>query len=335
MAPSELKPAPLPPVDTRIASAFAHASILFPGIGIFVPVILWSYRRKYSLFVRNQALQALVFQLLQWIWIQLIALIVFLVVFVYASISTANHLTPEVYSNRMLTSIIASVVVIAICWFSYLLFGVIGAVVCLTGHNFRYPLLGNWIDRYTAGNQNLSSEPKGIEATITDDISGNETIDTATGITNREYQLIASVSHASILIPLVGFLVPFFLATMDKEKSQQNRFQVMQALTFQLLGQVINFLLFGCQLVMVFSVGIPIVLMNLGGQLLTSEPVVFVVGLIIILLMLTNFFILLVMPLLATFGIIASVQVLRGKKYHYPILGRKLAKKWVHDNALS
>ncbi len=159
MAPSELKPAPLPPMDARIASAFAHASILIPGIGIFVPVILWTYRKKYSHFVRNQTLQALIFQLLQWIWIQLIALVVFFAVFIYASISTASHLTPEVYSSRMLTAMVASSIVIAIGWFIYLLFGVIGAVVCLSGRNYRYPWLGRWIDKFVAGMQGISSEP--------------------------------------------------------------------------------------------------------------------------------------------------------------------------------
>ncbi len=319
MAPSELKPAPLPPMDARIASAFAHASILIPGIGIFVPVILWSYRKKYSHFVRNQALQALIYQLLQWIWIQLIALVVFFVVFIYATISTASHLTPEEYSSRMLTAMVASCIVIAIGWFIYLLFGVIGAVVCLSGRNYRYPWLGRWIDKFVAGTQGISSEP-----------GNNAELNSAAvpeSIANREDQLIAAVSHAAILIPLMGFLVPFILATMDKEKSQQNRFQVMQSLIFQLLGQVINFVLFGCQLVMVIIIEIPMVLMNLGGQLLTSEQVILGIGLVVIILTLINFFILLVMPLLATFGIIASVQVLRGKIYYYPILGRMLAKR--------
>ena len=280
-------------MNARISSAFAHASILLPGIGIFVPVILWSYRKKYSHFVRNQALQALIFQLLQWIWIQLIALVVFFVVFIYASISTASRLTPEVYSSRMLTAMVASCIVIAIGWFIYLLFGVIGAVVCLSGRNYRYPWLGRWIDKFVAGTQGISSEP------------GNNAEPNSAAvpesIANREDQLVAAVSHAAILIPLMGFLVPFILATMDKEKSQQNRFQVMQSLIFQLLGQVINFVLFGCQLVMVIIIGIPMVLLNLGGQLLTSEPVILGIGLVVIFLTLINFFILLVTPLLSHF----------------------------------
>jgi uncharacterized Tic20 family protein len=319
MALSELKPTPLLPMDARIASAFAHASILLLGIGILVPVILWSNRKKYSHFARIQTLQALIFQLFQWIWIQLLSLVVFFVVFLYASISTASHLTPEDYSNRMLIALIASIIVIAIGWFFYLVFGIIGAVVCLSGRNYQYPWLGRWIDKYISMNQGISSgavqraEPH--SAVIPD------------SITDREDQLVAAVSHSAILIPLMGFLVPFILATMDKAKSQQNRFQVMQSLIFQLLGQVINFVLFGCQLVMVFSLGIPMVKLNLDGQFIMNEPVMLGFGLIIIFLLLIDFFILLVTPLLGTLGIIASVQVLRGKEYHYPILGRMLAKR--------
>jgi uncharacterized Tic20 family protein len=319
MAPSELMPDSFPTINARLTSAFTHASILVPGIGIFVPVILWSYRKKFSHFVRNQALQALIFQLLQWIWVQLIALIVFLVVFIYASISTASHLTPEVYSSRMLTAIIVSCIVIAICWFIYMFFGVIGAIVCLTGRNYRYPWLGHRIDKYVARTQGISSD-------LSLGTAQQSAVDPESN-TVREDQLVAAVSHAAILIPLMGFLVPFFLATMDKEKSKLNRFQVMQSLIFQLLGQVINFVLFGCQMVLVLIIGIPIVLLNFDGQLFTSEPVILGLGLLIIFLLLINFFILLVTPLLATLGIIASVQVLRGKMYHYPILGRILAKR--------
>jgi uncharacterized Tic20 family protein len=306
-------------MNTRIVTAFAHFSFLIPGIGILVPVILWTFRKKHSKFVRNQTLQAMVFQLLQWIWIQLITLIVFFVVFINASISTASHLTPEVYSSRMLTVFIVSSIVISIGWFIYLIFGVIGAVVCLSGRNFRYPFLGRWIDQFVAENQGRFSEP-----------GNNAEPNTAAvpeSIANREDQLVAAVSHAAILIPLIGFLVPFILVTMDKEKSQQNRYQTMQSLIFQQLGQVINLVLFGCQLVMVLGIGVPLALLNSIGQLFTSEPLIVVAALIVIFLMLINFFILLAMPLLATFGIVASVQVLRGKEYHYPILGKMLAKR--------
>ena len=319
MTPSKLMPDSFPPMGARITSTFAHASILLPGIGILVPVILWSNRKKYSHVARNQTLQALIFQLFQWIWIQLLSLVVFIAVFIYASISTASHLTPEVYSNRMLTAIVASIILIAIGWFIYLLFGVTGAVACLSGRNYRYPWLSRWIDQYIARNQVVSYDPdQGAEP---------KSAVVQESINDREDQLVAAVSHAAILIPFMGFLVPFILVTMDKEKSLQNRFQVMQSLIFQLLGQVINFVLISCQMVMVLIIGVPIVLLNFDGQLFTSEPVILGIGLIVIFLLLINFFILLVTPLLATLGIIASVQVLRGKMYHYPILGRMLAKR--------
>jgi len=314
-------------MDARIISAFAHASILLPGIGIFVPVVLWSFRKKYSNFVRNQALQTLIFQLFQWIWIQLITLFVFMSVFTYASISTASHLTPEVYFNRMLTASILSILTIVTGWMVYQLFGVIGAVICLTGRSFKYPLIGHWIAKYVSSFHKKSLDPI-LDMEFMDLASATSgQIPDAISFEDREDRLVAAAAHGSILILVLGFLAPLILAMMDKEKSLQNRFQVLQALLFQGIGQVIIFVLSGCQLIMAVSIGVPMALFDYVAQTSSSEPIILGIGLLIIFLMAINVFILLITPLLATLGIIASVQVLRGKQYHYPILGRWLAKK--------
>jgi uncharacterized Tic20 family protein len=314
-------------MDARIVSAIAHASIIFPGIGILVPVIIWSFRKKYSNFVRNQALQALVFQLVQWIWIQLITLLVFSAVFIYALISTASRLTPAIYSGRMLTASLISILAIAIGWVFYLLFGVIGSVVCLSGRSFQYPLLGNWIHKYVSrlnGNSTVQVQDKEYKDLVTrsegqfQDAIGNEL---------REDQLVAAAAHGSILIPILGFLVPLILALFDKEKTSISRFQVLQALIFQMIGQVSTFVLFGCQLIMTVGIGGPLALFNSAGQTYPNEQVLLGIGSLIILLMAINAFVLLISPLFATLGIIASVQVLRGKQFHYPFLGSWLVKR--------
>jgi uncharacterized Tic20 family protein len=309
-------PVHLPSKDSRIISSLAHASILLPGIGIFVPLLLWCFRKKYPDDVQKQALQALIYQLLQWIYIQLVALLVMLIIFLIAFISSGSHLSPEAYSNRMLITGLISIAVIVTAWIVYTFFGLIAAVLCITGKDFVYPILGGWIEKRIANNP-ASFVP------INDQSPKKTTF-------NQEYEenlFMAAVAHGSILIPVIGFFVPLVLVLFDKDKPLPARFQDLQALIFQIFGQVVIFLLFGCQMIMVASIAIPLAQFGHTGLAPTNKVVIIGIWLLILLFMAINIFILLLTPALATLGIIASVQVLKGRPYHYPFLGKWLSKR--------
>jgi uncharacterized Tic20 family protein len=306
----------LPSKDSRIISSLAHASILLPGIGIFVPVLLWCFRRKYPDEVQKQALQALIFQLLQWIFIQLVALLVMLIIFLIAFISSGSHLSPEAYSNRMLITGLISISVILIAWIVYTFFGLIAAVVCTTGRDFDYPILGGWIEKH------ITNKPASF-VPINDQSSKKTT-------SNQEYKenlFIAAVAHGSIMIPVIGFFVPLVLVLFDKDKPLPARFQDLQALIFQIFGQVVIFILFGCQMIMGASIAIPLAQFGHTGLAPTNKVVIIGIWLLILLFMAINIFILLLTPALATLGIIASVRVVMGNQFHYPILGNWLYKR--------
>jgi uncharacterized Tic20 family protein len=60
-------------------------------------------------------------------------------------------------------------------------------------------------------------------------------------------------------------------------------------------------------------------------QAVASAALLIITGLIVLVLFLITTINLLTMPLLATLGIIASFQVIKGKEYCYPVLGRRLS----------
>jgi uncharacterized Tic20 family protein len=313
---SDLIPDQFSSDKSGIITAFAHASILLPGVGIFVPLLLWCFRKKYPDNVQKQALQALIFQLLQWIYIQLVVLLVMLGVFLAAFIFSASHLSPDAYSGRMLIAGLISIGVIVIAWIVYIFFGLIAAVVCITGRDFGYPILGRWMEKHIANN------PANF-------VSRNDQPSKIT-TSNQEYEenlLIAAVAHGSILIPVIGFIVPFVLVLFDKDKPLPARFQDLQALIFQIFGQVVIFILCGCQMIMGASIAIPLAQFGQTGLAPTNEVVILGIWLLILLFMAINIFLLLFTPALATFGIIASVQVMRGRQFRYPILDNWLAKR--------
>ncbi len=313
----------LPSINDRWISALAHASVLLPAVGIFVPVVLWAKREQNSQYARFQTIQALLYQLLQWVWIQIIAIIIFTGLFIFAFITAGSHLTPEVYSNRMLTASLASSTAIALGWGAYQIVGLIGGLICLAGRNFEYPILGKWLVQFVS----ISEDDPVIDLPQKDHLDADSSSENDTTIF-REDMLISAVSHGSILIPVIGLIVPVLLYLLNKHKfTLNNRYQVLQALVFQAFGQAANVVFLTIQIIMTIGMGIFVLLIESSIQAGSSEFLILTFGLLVILFMVITIISLLLFPILATFGIVASVQVLRGRQYQYPILGKWLFHK--------
>ena len=145
---------------------------------------------------------------------------------------------------------------------------------------------------------------------------------------DREDCLVAGISHASIMIPF-GFLVPITAWLTQRERSEFLRFQALQALAYQLLGLLVNFVIAGCYMVSIFLI-IPLSLSTVDFSrpgAFTNEP--FSGGILPILLsaifiiVMALFFI--GRPVYVILGIVAAVRVLKGHDYRYPILGNWIA----------
>lgn len=133
-----------------------------------------------------------------------------------------------------------------------------------------------------------------------------------------EERWLAALSHASILIPTLGFAAPLIVWITHREKSHFLRFQALQALTFQLLVAAVGVVLGALSGLFVGALGLlsgafaftlqsetPFVLIT-GGQFLVLGGLLCLMGLAVLL------------------GIVAAIACLSGSNFRYPILGWRL-----------
>jgi len=138
--------------DDKALAAMAHASILLgiitSGIGgIVAALVIWLVQKEKSAYVAYQALQALVYQgvvmvitIIAWCcWGALWMLM--LLPPLFANPEAYNYAPPP----GLWIGLFLMVVPFAI-WGLTILYGLWGAVRCLGGHDFRYVIIGNWLD---------------------------------------------------------------------------------------------------------------------------------------------------------------------------------------------
>jgi uncharacterized Tic20 family protein len=135
--------------DERLMGAIPH---LF---GFFVALIVWALQKDKSRFVRFQALQALAFYLI----IVVVAGFLFTCLFgvMFLGIFGSSLLAVEaVSSSDQLTQLVFLPFIFQFAAFScitplsllILAVRIFAFVSVLNGHNFRYPLIGNWAEKF-------------------------------------------------------------------------------------------------------------------------------------------------------------------------------------------
>jgi uncharacterized Tic20 family protein len=141
-----------PKQDEKVLAGLAHGSILLGlftnGVGgVVAALVIWLLQKQKSAYVAAQALQALVYQT-----------VVFLVtmaawccwgVLWMAMILPPVIANPAAYETTpppgLWSGLILMVVPLGI-WGLTILYGLWGAARCLGGHDFRYAVLGKWLE---------------------------------------------------------------------------------------------------------------------------------------------------------------------------------------------
>jgi uncharacterized Tic20 family protein len=138
--------------DEKVLAGLAHGSILLgiftSGIGgIVAALVIWLVQKEKSAYVAAQALQATVYQVVTFLltmfawccWGALWMLMLLPPLF-------AN---PEAYEYApppgLWVGMFLMVVPFAI-WGLTILYGLWGAIRCLGGHDFKYLIIGNWLE---------------------------------------------------------------------------------------------------------------------------------------------------------------------------------------------
>ncbi len=139
-----------PTTDERLLAALSHASILFVGLGLAAPVIIWATNREKSPYVRFQSLQALGYQVFMSLVYLLLTLVMTIAIFVLLFIMIGLAVALESEALMIMATLSQFLILFGIFGTMglYILGGLFGGAFCLAGKHFRYPIYGPWLERF-------------------------------------------------------------------------------------------------------------------------------------------------------------------------------------------
>lgn len=149
--------------EDRLTAALGHAAVFIGLTGMAVPLTVWVARGQRSASLHLQALQALIFQGF------------FLLVSILAGMAAPLlvlmplPLLTTINSQSEATTVMAAMLVGLLLLFTFLvgllvvaLFQMLGAVAALRalqGRDYRYPLIGRWVENYLKKNRHGAAAP--------------------------------------------------------------------------------------------------------------------------------------------------------------------------------
>jgi uncharacterized Tic20 family protein len=292
--------------DEKMMAALAHGSVILAFVGPIIPGMIWSTQRNKSKFVAFHALQAMGYQAFTfWLWMAAMFLIVPLaliltpVVVIFGQNSLDPAVTPFIFQLLMFAYIFGLMGI-------FFLTGMVGAIYCLMGREFRYPLMGKWLERYLS--YHTDGEPQ------LDEI--------------QEDNWVAGVCHATAILQLWGVVTPLIVWFSQKERSPRLRFQSMQAAVYQIIAFVAYML--GMVVYMLFFFGMILTLI-LGGVMGNGQEIqglpAFMMAVFLVVMIIFWFVIMILMPVYYLIAGVASLRVIRGHYFHYPLLGKLLENR--------
>ena len=198
--------------DEKVLAELAHASVLFAFFGPVVPTLIWVYQRNKSRYVRFHALQAMGYQAMAfWAFFVGIFIAIFGGIIISIIIASISNIDPSDMSA--FPFIVQPIIMLGIfgLWGIFFLIGIIGAIFCMIGRNFSYPLIGRWLKGKLFDGQTTEEEME-----------------------EWEDNWVSGVCHATAILQLWGVITPLIVWFTQKERSMKLRFQALQATIYQL-----------------------------------------------------------------------------------------------------
>jgi uncharacterized Tic20 family protein len=294
-----------PTSEERVIAIISHLTALAFGAGMVLPAILWSENRKKSSYIRFQTLQALGYQSLGYtVW--LLGMFALMILF-YIIMFILALIVPNAAQNQTIISVLSAVLLVMIFgWLVVYMFIALWAVIsCGRGKDFRYPILGNRLERYLgydSANPSASLDP------------------------TAEERFAAAMGHFAVIIPIWGLLAPAYLWLNSGKHSPYLKAQSEQTTIYQIL---VNLLAFGLAFL---SIGLGIVSIPFAATYLNSGEWAAVAGMMVMVCLLSCTG--LIIPIFHVLGQWAGLQVLRGRDFHYPLLGG-LIEKSINNSAFA
>jgi uncharacterized Tic20 family protein len=145
----QLVEAPFVSQEVRLLAAISHVSVLFPNIGVFVPIGIYLTQKKKSSYLSFQALQALIWQIVMFLFSILTSSCMVGSLFIPILVTTAskNERLIGFMAVGVFIPVMISVFLMVIGNIAFVIYGIIGAVTTFQGKDFRYVFLGNLIEK--------------------------------------------------------------------------------------------------------------------------------------------------------------------------------------------
>ncbi len=292
------------PRNDRVLAALAHAGILLWGYGGFIPAIIWSIRRRESSYTAFQTLQALAYQVIS-IFVYVVVCLVVLIVLVPFSIPLLKvTLAAELTSSADFTLWIVAAVLLLVLAIAFTVLGLAGVVASLLGRDFRYPLIGGWLETQLC---RLVSPSDGV------------------AFGDPAERIMAALCHLNVILVISGMLVPLVVGVMEKSRSLRLQKEAAAALLWQGLQSVfwVGMSVVGGVASFLFPLLFYLWLEQPGQGIGGAEPLqVMAVALVILFALLVC---LLVLAGFQVYGLLAFARVLKGSAYRYPLIARWLS----------
>jgi uncharacterized Tic20 family protein len=278
-----------PTSEEKVLAALAHGSVLFAWFGPIAPTILWVTQRNKSKYVRFHALQAMGYQALAfWGWILgIIAAFIgmFGMTFLAALVIDANQMKSSAIEIFLEVFMILSIFGL---WGFFFLGGLAGAVFCMTGYDFRYPIIGPWLRNKLFGDQ----------------------------VTDEEFERwedawVGGICHLTVVQQMFGIITPLIVWFTQKERFVKLRLQALQAAFYQLIAMIASILASVGSFVFSFVLMASVVILA-GGRDASTESVYNIAGGVTLLLLLVMFLVeFLAFLLIPPYYLLAGVGALR------------------------
>jgi len=139
-------------------------------------------------------------------------------------------------------------------------------------------------------------------------------------IQSQNEKVMAALGHISVLLPLIGLMIPIFIWVTQKEKSKYISFQALQAIAYHLVMIFAYFIGMGCYMISFFSTFLTIPFADASSG--PSASPWFLVGFMIPFLVFGAIFI--GGAIFILYGIVAAVMTLQGKDFRYFIIGDRV-----------
>ena len=137
----------------------------------------------------------------------------------------------------------------------------------------------------------------------------------------QDERVMASLSHVSALLPMMGVIAPIVIWVTQREKSEYVAFQALQALAYQLCMIAAWIIGWGFYMCSSFGMIAFIPFMSSSGSSHSLDPLFFI-AMIIPFLVLGAIF--LGGFVFVVYGVVGAVMVFQGKTFRYILIGTRV-----------